>query len=95
MLVRWESKGCCENTQIGCYTHSPPDRDVHTFYYSLKSRQGCYAGKPIEIVWSTFINMKPVWFDLEQLLYLKRKNYGEGLSRVELSPLSELALVRA
>ena len=43
---------------------------------------------------TTFINMKPVWFDLEQLLYLKRKNYGEGLSRVDLSPLKVVALVR-
>ena len=43
---------------------------------------------------TTFINMKPVGFDLEQLLYLKRKNYGEGLSRVDLSPLKVVALVR-
>ena len=43
---------------------------------------------------TTFINMKPVWFDLEQLLYLKRKNYGEGLSRVDLSQLKVVALVR-
>ena len=41
---------------------------------------------------TTFINMKPVWFDLEQLLYLKRKNHGEGLSRVDLSPLKVVAL---
>ena len=43
---------------------------------------------------TTFINMKPVWFDLEQLLYLKRKNYGEGLNRVDLSQLKVVALVR-
>ena len=48
-----------------------------------------------ESVRYTFINMKPVWFDLEQLLYLKRKNYGEGLSRVDLFPLTAVALVRA
>ena len=47
-----------------------------------------------ESVRYTFINMKPVWFDLEQLLYLKRKNYGEGLSRVDLSQLTVVALVR-
>ena len=68
MLVRWENKGCWENTRIGCYTHTPPDRDIQT-YLSL---------------W---------WFDLEQLLYLKRKNYGEGLSRVDLSQLTVVALV--
>ena len=51
-------------------------------YHSPKFRQSYDADKPIESVWSTFINMKPVWFDLEQLLYLKRKNYGEGLSQV-------------
>ena len=63
-------------------------------YHSPKSCQGHDADKPIESVWSTFINMKPVWFDLEQLLYLKRKNYGEGLSRVDLSPLTVVASVR-
>ena len=63
-------------------------------YHSPKSCQGRDADKPIESVWSTFINMKPVWFDLEQLLYLKRKNYGEGLSWVDLSQLTVVALVR-
>ena len=63
-------------------------------YHSPKSCQGHDADKPIESVWSTFINMKPVQFDLEQLLYLKRKNYGEGLSRVDLSQLTVVALVR-
>ena len=64
-------------------------------YFSPKSRQDYNAAKPIESVWSTFMNIKPVWFDLEQSLYLKRKNYGEGLSRVDLSPLTEVALIRA
>ena len=63
-------------------------------YHSPKSCQGYDADKPIECVWSIFINMKPVWFDLEQSLYLKRKNYGEGLSRVDLSQLTVVALVR-
>ena len=62
-------------------------------YHSPKSCQGYDANKPIESVWCPFINMKPVWFDLEQLLYLKRKNYGEGLSRVDLSQLTVVALV--
>ena len=48
-----------------------------------------------ESVRYTFINMKPVWFDLEQLLYLKRRNYGEGLSWVDLFPLTAVVLVRA
>ena len=63
-------------------------------YHSPKSCQGHDADKPIESVWSTFIDMKPVQFDLEQSLYLKRKNYGEGLSRVDLSQLTVTALVR-
>ena len=63
-------------------------------YHSPKSRQGYDADKPIESVWSIFINLKPVRFDLEQLLYLKRKNYGEGLSLVDLSQLTVVALVR-
>ena len=62
-------------------------------YHSPKFRQSYDAHKLIESVWSTFINMKPVLFDLEQLLYLKRKNYGEGLSRVDLSQLTVVALV--
>ena len=63
-------------------------------YNFPKSRQGHDADKPIESVWSTFRNMNPVWFDLEQSLYLKRKNYGEGLSLVDLSQLTVVALVR-
>ena len=63
-------------------------------YHSLKFRQSYDADKLIESVWSTLINMKPVWFDLEQLLYLKHKNYGEGLRRVDLSQLTVVALVR-
>ena len=39
--------------------------------------------------------MRPVWFDLEQSLYLNRKDNGKGLRRVDLSPLAEIALVRA
>ena len=64
-------------------------------YYSPKSRQDYKTIKPIESVWSTFMNIKPVWFDLEQSLYLKRKNFDEGLSRVDLSPLTEVPLIRA
>ena len=63
-------------------------------YHSPKFRQSYDADKLLESVWSTFINMKPVLFDLEQLLYLKRKNYGEGLSLVDLSQLTVVALVR-
>ena len=64
-------------------------------YHFPKSRQDYKTIKPIESVWSTFMNIKPVWFDLEQSLYLKQKNYGKELSRVDLSPLTEVALIRA
>ena len=31
MLVRRGNKECWENTRIGCYTHTPPDRDAQTY----------------------------------------------------------------
>ena len=40
-------------------------------YCYPKYRKGYYADKPIESVWSTFSHIKPVWFDLQQLLYLE------------------------